>query len=458
MNTSYMDSPKRENILFSNKSKDAYISLNSIEDNYEVSGWRYYILILYMLMIYWTAMLRTSDSNINLILDELYGMSPTSHTVLNKLPEILFLPGAILSTYLFNKFSLKTGLGIGMMILSLGAWMNILATMHYSCLFLGQSLCALANPTIILSWSLVAVKWFEDSKRVLATSIAVSITYSWFIKGFGIPNFVVNIEEDEQSLQGQLALIFGVEASVTVFITILTFVSFKSEPLLPPSAAAEVNRDDDILGTYRALIWNREFMLLTWSQVWYYAMIIGIDDNFVTIAKLYKYSDSQILNCELINVNFGVLGSIILGIFLHFTKLYKTANAGIGLASLIWVIWLIFTFDRGYTSLSILYGFLGFMQYPLITICYIYSSEVAYPLKETTVLGFIRCLSVVIGYLVCLVSWIMLRYLNSKHTADIFIIVMCVLTFFGIIFALLMKPIKSSAIKHDQLGKFYRKW
>ena len=66
-------------------------------------------------------MLRTSDSNINLILDELYGMSPTSHTVLNKLPEILFLPGAILSTYLFNKFSLKTGLGIGMMILSLGA-------------------------------------------------------------------------------------------------------------------------------------------------------------------------------------------------------------------------------------------------------------------------------------------------------------------------------------------------
>ena len=345
------------------------------------------------------------------------------------------------------------GLCIGMMILSIGAGINILASMHYSWLIIGQTLCALSYPMIILSWSLVAVKWFEDSKRMLAISIAVSVAYSWFVKGFGISNVVVNIEEDEQRQRGQLAIIFGVEAWATIFITILTLFSFKSQPDLPPSAAAEVYRDDDILGTYRALISNRECMLLTWSQAWYFAMIQGINDNFVTITSLYGYSDSQIFNFEMTNVNWGVLGSILLGIFLYFTKLYKTANVIIGVLSLIWVIWLIFTLDKGYTSMLTLYGFLGFMQYPLITICYIHSSEVAYPFKETTVLGFIRCFSVVTGYLVCLVSWIILRYLNNKEAANIFLIVMSVFTFFGIVLALLMKPIKSSAITHDQIGK-----
>ena len=38
---------------------------------------------------------------------------------------------------------------------------------------------------------------------------------------------------------------------------------------------------------------------------------------------------------ELISVNFGIAGSILVGLFLHFTKLLKTSNAVLGILYLI---------------------------------------------------------------------------------------------------------------------------
>ena len=430
------------------------MSFISSEVMYMVTWKRYYILILYMLLIYWTTMLRTSDTDVNLILDGVYHMSYTHHYIIETIPAMMFIPGAVLSTFIYNRYSLKVGICIGAFTQALGSIINILTSVHYAYLFIGQSLCALAYPMIILCCSLVAVKWFEDSKRVLATSIAVSITYSWFIKGFGISNIVVNLEEDEQSQKVQLAVVFGIEAFVTALIALLTLFTFQSQPKVPPSAAAEMYRDDDVLGTYRQLVFNREFMLLSWSQVWYYAMIVWITSNIDTIAKMYQISDSQIINIELWNVNFGVLGSVLLGIFLHFTKLFKTAYLAIGILSFLGWFSLFFVIDQGYTSLCILFSCLGFVQCQMISICYIFSWEVAYPLKETTVLGFIRPCCIVIGEFFNLIFTIILNRNQTKHMVTIFTTIMWVFTLLGIIFTVCMKPINSPVIEYNQVGKF----
>ena len=93
---------------------------------------------------------------------------------------------------------------------------------------------------------------------------------------------------------------------------------------------------------------------------------------------------------ELISVNFGIAGSILLGLFLHFTKLLKTSNAVLGILYLISSLQLFWALRTGYEATKIIYCIIGFVQYPIITLSYIYAVEIAYPLRETTVLSFLR--------------------------------------------------------------------
>ena len=80
----------------------------------------------------------------------------------------------------------------------------------------------------------------------------------------------------------------------------------------------------------------------------------------------------------------------------------------------------------------------------MITISFIYSVEVTYPLKDTNVLAFLRSICIVLGNAVTLSSKYYLQKENNKSAVTILIVCYSVSLLFGLIFALLMKPINRS--------------
>ena len=205
-------------------------------------------------------------------------------------------------------------------------------------------------PMIIFACPTLAANWFENSKRVLATSTAVSFMLTGFIQNFGITQLVFKSDLNDGFHHKELICIaYSFKAAMCILIAILTVFTLRTRPKKPPSEVAITYRDDDILGTVRLLYTNREFMLLSLSHMFYYTMFVSLYLNARHLFKIYEFSSSQIEDLELINISFGLTGSIVLGVFLHKTKLYKTAHVLSGLFCLIGCALLFVALHHSYT-------------------------------------------------------------------------------------------------------------
>ena len=96
-----------------------------------------------------------------------------------------------------------------------------------------------------------------------------------------------------------------------------------------------------------------------------------------------------------------------------------------GVLSILGLVLLLILLPRHYTGLCIINAFYGFVKYHIVTICYIYSIEIAYPLKETTVLGFINAHSILAGHSISYISTYFMNKTNSKASVHIFVTLMC---------------------------------
>ena len=192
--------------------------------------------------------------------------------------------------------------------------------------------------------------------------------------------------------QKVILISFSIKAGLSLFICILACVLFRSKPKLPPSEAATVDRDDDILGTIRLLYANKQFMLLSFTHLFYHIALSIMETNLSSILEFYNPSifRKSEKHLNLWRTIGAVLGWFTLGLFLCLTKYYKTANIWIGFLSLVCWILIPFIFKMELSSISILYGFIGFWAYTVTPFWLIYSVEIAYPLKETTVVGIVR--------------------------------------------------------------------
>ena len=107
-----------------------------------------------------------------------------------------------------------------------------------------------------------------------------------------------------------------------------------------------------------------------------------------------------------------------------------------------------------YTSVCILNGFMGFSNNPIVPFWYIYSVEVAYPLKETTVVGLVRALAV----LIAISSGYLCNYFVRNDTEELicYIVVafMAIFTVIGLLLAMLIRPINYEEIRNGDICKF----
>ena len=84
---------------------------------------------------------------------------------------------------------------------------------------------------------------------------------------------------------------------------------------------------------------------------------------------------------------------------------------------------------------------------------YIYASEIAYPLKETTVSAIVRAPAVVVANIIAFTTSHLLKQDNTKMSLQIFIGCISAILVPAIIIALLMESVNYSVIKNQDVGK-----
>ena len=132
------------------------------------------MLLLVSLALLVNSMGRSSIRHMKL--KKYYNLSIVESDIIINLYYIVYVPGVIFSSFIYNRFSLKTGVATGILMHTIGTFLKLMINIHLTFLVIGQSIWGLAHWFLAIAPALLAVSWFEDSKRSLSVSIGVSFS------------------------------------------------------------------------------------------------------------------------------------------------------------------------------------------------------------------------------------------------------------------------------------------
>jgi len=143
-------SPSGSGCLLYDWEKSKLKALKQKKKTYKVYKRRYYMLMVYGWVTLFNAGCRVNVQSIRALVRELYGANHIDTQIISAMYAALFLPGVIVATIWYNKWSIRTGLIIGAALQAFGAGAKWLIGYGFYWVYIGQAFWALANPFINL--------------------------------------------------------------------------------------------------------------------------------------------------------------------------------------------------------------------------------------------------------------------------------------------------------------------
>ncbi|KAG2457414.1 FLVC2 protein, partial [Polypterus senegalus] len=273
---------------------------------------------------------------INNIFMKFYSVESFTIDWMSMIYMLTYVPLIFPVTWLLDKKGLRVIALVGSALNCAGAWIKTASVRPdlFPVTFCGQFVCATAQVFILGMPSRIASVWFGAHEVSTACSIGVFGNQLGVALGFLIPPVLVPNEEDMDKLARHISVMFYGTAAIATLLFILVIIVFQEKPKVPPShaqAAIEAIRENkySYLQSILRLIKNRPFILLiityginTGS---YYAVSTLL--NKMVIAQ---YPDEEV-NAGRIGLTIvvsGMAGSLICGICLDKTKMYKFFMTG----------------------------------------------------------------------------------------------------------------------------------
>ncbi|XP_074668862.1 solute carrier family 49 member A3 isoform X2 [Strix aluco] len=177
---------------------------------------------------------------------------------------LISIPFGLVSTWVLDSVGLRCAV-------ILSAWLNMmgsiirmfgilkflsLGSQSYWYLFIGQCLCALAQPLIIFSPTKLAALWFPDHQRAKANMIAS------MSNPLGV--LIANVLSPALVPEGKhIPLMLGVYAVPAVTACALATVGIHEKvPPTPPSASATTSTSQPFLMSLKMLLRNKPYIIL----------------------------------------------------------------------------------------------------------------------------------------------------------------------------------------------------
>ncbi|CAG5132752.1 unnamed protein product [Candidula unifasciata] len=349
----------------------------------------------------------------------------------------------------------------GSLLNALGAWLKCasLTPDRFPLLMFAQTISAMAQVCVLGIPARLAAVWFGPNEVSTATSLGVFGNQVGIAAGFLLPPMMVTNSNDTDVIDVGLRIMYYGVASLTtvVFLSILVF--FHDRPPQPPSkaqylavvAAASQNYKQSLV----QLVTNKGFILLIIA----YGINTGSFYAVSTLlnATVFCYFPGQGVSAGRIGltiVAMGVLGSVLVGVWLDKTRTFRGTTVAVYILSLAGSI--AFTAGLNLGSLWITFitaGSLGFFMTGYLPVGYEFAAELTFPESEATSSGLLNISAQVFGVTLTLTMRAMLESVSvlSANAA------LCALLFVGCILTGLSNKQLVSECRHKCLNKKSKK-
>ncbi|XP_012928677.2 feline leukemia virus subgroup C receptor-related protein 1-like, partial [Heterocephalus glaber] len=426
-------------------------------------------------------------SIISNVFEGFYGVSLLHIDWLSMVYMLAYVPLIFPATWLLDTRGLRLTALLGSGLNCLGAWVKCGSVRQH--LFwvtmLGQCLCSVAQVFILGLPSRIASVWFGPREVSTACATAVLGNQLGTAVGFLLPPVLVpNTQNNTDLLTYSISTMFYGTSGVSTLLFILTAIghsskaqllppvpessrlglsleavsqnhlqaaitsleeaweAFKEKPPYPPSQAQAALQDSppeeySYKKSIRNLFKNIPFVLLLIS----YGIMTGAFYAVSTLLNqmILTYYKDQEVNAGRIGLTLvvaGMLGSILCGLWLDYTKTYKQTTLIVYILSFIGMIIFTFTLDLDYIIIVFVTGgILGFFMTGYLPLGFEFAVEITYPESEGTSSGLLNAAAQVFGILFTLAQGKLITDYGPR-AGNIFL---CLWMFVGIILTALIK-------------------
>ncbi|XP_014690371.1 choline/ethanolamine transporter FLVCR1 isoform X1 [Equus asinus] len=406
---------------------------------------RFVVLLIFSLYSLVNAFQWIQYSIISNVFEGFYGVSSLHVDWLSMVYMLAYVPLIFPATWLLDTRGLRLTALLGSGLNCLGAWVKCGSVQQH--LFwvtmLGQCLCSVAQVFILGLPSRIASVWFGPKEVSTACATAVLGNQLGTAVGFLLPPVLVpNTQNNTDLLACNISTMFYGTSAVATLLFILAIIAFKEKPQYPPSQAQAAIQDSSpeeysYEKSIRNLFKNIPFVLLLIT----YGIMTGAFYSVSTLLNqmILTYYKGEEVNAGRIGLTLvvaGMVGSILCGLWLDYTKTYKQTTLIVYILSFVGMVIFTFTLDLGYIIIVFITGgVLGFFMTGYLPLGFEFAVEITYPESEGTSSGLLNAAAQIFGILFTLAQG-MLTSNYSPKAGNIFL---CVWMFVGIVLTALIK-------------------
>ncbi|XP_052054670.1 solute carrier family 49 member A3 isoform X1 [Apodemus sylvaticus] len=307
----------------------------------------------------------------------------------------------------------------------LGAWLNFSGSLlravpclaaripnPFAFFMSGQSLCALAQTLVISSPAKLAALWFPEHQRATANMIGTMSNPLGLLIANVLSPALVKTAEDIPMMLG----IYIVPAALACLLA--TVCLWESVPPTPPSTGAANSTSESFLHGLKLLIQNKAYVILAIC----FGGGIGVFSSFSALLEQILcangYSNEFSGLCGALFIVFGILGALLLGLYVDQTRHFTEATKiGLCLTSLTFVAFALVSQLQGQTfALAAICSLLGLFGFSVAPVVMELAVECSFPVGEGASAGLIFVLGQVEGVLIML----LLTALTVRRTGPSF--------------------------------------
>ncbi|XP_056283492.1 feline leukemia virus subgroup C receptor-related protein 1 [Pseudoliparis swirei] len=374
-----------------------------------------------------------------------FGVSSLAVDWLSVVYMVAYVPLIFPATWLLDRKGLRLTALLGAGFNCAGAWLKCasVSPQRFAVTLAAQVVCSVAQVFILGLPSRVASVWFGPREVSTACAAAVLGNQLGTAIGFLLPPVLVPNTPDDVELTGRnISVMFYGTAAVSTVLFILTVIVVKDRPLLPPSRAQAVlpSCPPEDYSYQRSLLnlgRNRAFLLLLVT----YGIMTG---SFYSVSTLLNQMimacyENQELNAGRIGLTLvvsGMVGSIVCGVWLDRTKMYKMTTLIVYGLSFLGM--LVFTFTLNLNNITLVFftaGALGFFMTGYLPLGFEFGVEITYPESEGTSSGLLNAFAQLFGIIFTLIQ----GKLTTDYNPMIGNIFLCAWIFLGILLSALIK-------------------
>jgi MFS family permease len=174
---------------------------------------------------------------------------------------LVYIPVSFPASWCIDRFGLKRGTGIGVVILGLCGFLRIFAP-DYTWLLVFQIGCAIGQPFVLNSFTKVAANWFPREEEALASGLATMSLFLGLTAAMFAGDFIMNYFKSAGDPAGGIRLILIIYGIFSLAGMVLYLIFVRDRPKTPPNPIAAEKKVSMLTGM-KALLKNRDFLLLS---------------------------------------------------------------------------------------------------------------------------------------------------------------------------------------------------